>query len=385
MPNNTGLAAIWIISNSNHGTNTDRETQGRNTTMANETRRVAGVNPLAIKQASMLDELTFDHFDTVHTANLIKRTSAAIVRDDILRCFAPVTKGKGNDWSIIDAWPLADSGRTEDGEIDYSCNNPDYTKTINGKRTVWVSYFDTIVLRSPRAMALQSQKENISDTLKNTKNVTIGVKLEYEGDGKTLDTQLSSYKATFKNAVRLVQAERRAAEFYPELKIAFHRDTDGDVKQKAEPMMIFPQELPLVGINLTVSQFCKLDFELVHTSGETEPQKKWDILMSSLTREPPEKEDEDNIEITNSVRFETGAASMLDWLRSDKNVSSLYNKIDGKKNIGDVADYLLTIDGLATELDDIRTHFSRKIDLARDYINEREKEEEAADTAVKVA
>lgn len=345
--------------------------------MANENRRVAGVNPLAIQQASMLDDLTFDHFDTVHTANLIKRTSAAIVRDDIIRCFAPpVTKGKKDfDWSVIDAWPVVDSGRTEDGEIDFSCNNPDYTKTINGKRTVWVSYFDTIVLRSPRAMALAAQKENEADLLKNTKNVNIGMKLESEGTTKTLDTQLSAYKATFKNAVRLVQAERRAAEYYPELKVSFHRDTDGDVKQRAEPMMIFPQDLPLLGINLTVGQFCKLDFELVHTSGETDPQKKWDVLLSSLTREPPDTEDEDNIEITNSVRFETGAASMLDWLRTDKNVSKLYSKIDGTKNIGDVADYLMTLDGLATELDDVRSHFSRKIDLARDYIDNREKAE----------
>lgn len=344
--------------------------------MITEVRRVAGVNPLAIKQASMLDDATFEHFDVVHSANLIKRTSAAIVRDDILRCFAPEVKGKGRDWAIIDAWPTVDSGRTEDGEIDYSCNNPDWTKTINGKRTVWVSYFDTIVLRSPRAMAIQSEKENISDTLKNSKNVAIGQKLESEGDMKTLDTKLSAYKQTFKQAVRLVQAERHAAEYYPELKVMFHRDTDGDVKQKAEPMMIYPQELPLVGINLTVGQFTKLDFKLVADSQETEPQKKWDILLSSLTREPPEdQEDEDNIEITNSVRFETGAASMLEWLRSDKNISKLYSKIDGAKNIGDVADYLMTLDGLAVELDDVRSHFSRKIDLARDYIDNREKEQ----------
>src|SRR5271155_5379053 len=108
-----------------------------------EIRRVAGVNPLAIQQAAMLDDMFFDNANEVFAADLVKKTSAVVILSDIKRCFPE---------DIRKAWPRFDAGRTEDGEIDYTCNHPDWTKTLNGKRTVWVSYFDTIVLRAAKSM-----------------------------------------------------------------------------------------------------------------------------------------------------------------------------------------------------------------------------------------
>lgn len=304
--------------------------------------RVAGVNPLAIKQAAMLSDTVFDHLDVVAAADLVKKTSAVVILDDIKKCYTA---------AIRKAWPRVNSGRTEDGEVDTSENNPDYTKAISGKRTVWVSYIDTLVLRSAKAMAITAEIE----TLKESKPSGIGAELDRDEMVKTLSTKLGQYTQTFRKAVRLEQAEQAMAEYYPECKLSYRRDADGDIKQCAEPIKMYPQEEPLLGQNFTVSQFTGLDFKAVFDSGETDPAKKWEILMATKARGTQEDdgEDADNIDINNMPRFETGAASMLTLLEDGGFTSKLYSRFDKAKDIGEHADFIKTLDSLAIELNAI--------------------------------
>lgn len=306
-----------------------------------EIRRVAGVNPLAIQQASMLDDMFFSNAEAVFDADLVKKTSAVVILGDIKRCFSK---------EIRSAWPRFDTGRTEDGEIDFTCNNPDWTKTINGKRTVWVSYFDTIVLRAAKAMAILAEIENKKDIAKQEKKRFVAV--EIEAEIKTLTDQLSTYKQTFRKAIKLCQQEETANELYPEMKLKYRTDSEGNVKQIAEPIMIHPQELPGEVVNLTVTQFMSLDFSVV--VGETDPQKKWDALVATMTREKKEEEeDEDNIEINNWPRFETGAASMLSLLESGTFTTRMYAMWDKAKDIAPHADMIKTLVDLSIELNAI--------------------------------
>jgi len=318
--------------------------------MSNETRRVAGVNPKAIKEASLLDDGFFESADYVFAADLVKKTSAVVILTDIKRCFEP---------SIRKEWPKFDSGRTEDGEIDYTCNNPDWTKTLSGKRTVWVSYFDTHVLRAPKSMAITAQIENLRDQAKGEGGkVKKAQLLEYDSDIKTLETKLSSYKQTYRKAVKLLQQEERAAALYPEMKMSYRKDSDGNIKQCAEPIMCFPQELPLEGVNFTVTQFMSLDFEVEGLSEETDPQKRWDLLLSTMTREPPEgdEEDEDNINVNNWKRFETSSASTLHLLEQGQFTTLLYGRLDKAKEISTHADLIKTLVELSVEYNAIAQH-----------------------------
>jgi len=311
--------------------------------------RVAGVNPKAIKEASMLDDVFFEHFDVVFDADMVKKTSAVVIRDDILRCF---------DADIRKEWPLFDSGRTEDGEIDYSCNNPDWTKTVSGKRTIWVSYFDTHVMRSAKAMAITAKIENIRDTLKGESGkIKMQQKLDGEAEIKTLENKISSYKQTYRKAIKLVQQEARAAELYSELVVDFRKDQDGNVRQVAEPIMCYPAKLPLQGVNFTVTQFMSLNFYVEGLDTETDQQKKWDLLLSTMTREPPEdEEDVDNININNFKRFETGSASMLHLLEDGGFTTKLYGMVDKAKDISAHADLIKTLVDLSVEFNAIAQH-----------------------------
>jgi hypothetical protein len=314
-----------------------------------EHRRVAGVNPLAIKLAAKLPEEFFESADMVFDADLVKKTSAVVILPIIKSVY---TRDERK------VWPRLDAGRV-DGEVDYTCNNPDWTKAMNGKRTVWVSFFDTIVLRSAKAMAITSQIENV-ETLAKAEGKTsggIGIKLDRDSDVATLEAKLSSYKNTFRKAIRLMQAEEAAAEYYPEMKFSYRKDTDGGIKQCAEPIMAYPQELPLLGENFTVTQFTGLDFKAVQDSGETDPEKRWQILLATKAKGTSEDEDdEDNIEINNYKRFETGAASMLYYLEQAANTTKLYSTFDKAKEITSVADFIKTLVELAVELGSIAQH-----------------------------
>lgn len=331
--------------------------------------RVAGVNPLAISQAAMLDDTFFDHADTVVAADLIKKTTGATVYQDLLRCFGtPHKKGNTTVYTVSElmaAWPRIDTGNP-DRDQPLGEGNPDWTKAMSGKRQVWVSYFDTMVLRAPRAMAIVSEMENIADLIKAKPG--IGEQLNLEAQSATLANKLQQYKATFRKGVKLLQTMEAQAEHYPELKIDFRLDADGDVVQGVAPIMAYPQERPLLGQNFTVAQLCSVStvnpkfapltgWEVVSTSGETDPEKRWGIFLSTMTREVVEDEDdEDNITIGNAKQFETGAASMLHLMEQGSFTTSLYSKFDKAKDISAHADFIKTLVDLAVEFNSIAQH-----------------------------
>lgn len=328
--------------------------------------RVAGINTKAIEQAAMLDDTFFDHADTVVAADLIKKTTGATVYQDLLRCFGtPHKKGNTTVYTVSElmaAWPRIDTGNP-DRDQPLGEGNPDWTKAMNGKRQVWVSYFDTMVTRAPRAMAIVAEMENLSDLIK--AKPAIGERLDLEAKVDTLANKLQQYKATFRKGVKLLQTMEAAAEHYPELKIDFRLDADGDVIQGVAPVMAYPQERPLLGQNFTVAQLCSVStvnpkfapltgWEVVSTSGETDPEKRWDIFLSTMTRETQEDEDDaDNIEITNAKQFETAAASMLHLMEQGSFTTSLFSKIDKAKDISAHADFIKTLVDLAVEFNSL--------------------------------
>lgn len=321
--------------------------------MANST-RIAGVNPLAIEQASLLDDVFFDNLDIVFQADMIKKLSPVVIYNEVSR----LLKDKAD---IVQSWPKLGSGRTEDGEVDVSCNNPDWTKTLNGKRTVWVSYFDTLVLRSARCMAVQAEIDNLTDLFKNTKD--IGKQLDLEAEIATLNEKVKTYKATFRKGIKLLQQVTAQQDYYPTLVLRFSKDTDGNVKTTAKPIGMWPQENPLKAQNFTVSEFNALDFEVARqlcddNEKELSAEEQWEVLIATALRGTPDEENEedpDNIEINNFKRFETGAASMLHWFSNQANVTKILSTVD-KGKIDDTADMIRTLVELSDELAGIANH-----------------------------
>lgn len=318
--------------------------------------RIAGVNPKAIEQAALFGDEFFNVLDVVFEADMIKTISPVVVYNQIKDILAG-----DNAKGIVDTWPRLGSGRTEDGEIDTSCENPDWTKTLNGKRTVWVSFFDTIILRSKRAMAIQSEIENQTDLLSNEKNPI--KKLDISDEIKTLNKKLSSYKATFRKGVKLLQQVMEQNKYWPTLKLKFSKDADGNVKSITTPIRMWPQEEPLLGQAFTVSEFNALDFEAAYrqiedSEQELDAEQQWNLLMETAARGTPDDEDEedpDNLDVSNFKRFETSAASMLHWLGNSANTTKIYSVVD-KGTIADKADFIRTLVELSDEFAAIANH-----------------------------
>lgn len=351
------ISFISTIPNSNRG-QTRADSKGKGTTMAatSNSTRIAGVNPLAIEQAILLDDTFFDTLEVVFNADMIKALSPVVVYNELQRVLS-----SDNAKGIADAWPRLGSGRTEDGEVDTTCVNPDWTKTLNGKRTVWVSYFDTMILRSKRCMAVQSEIDNLTDLAKNEKSK--GKLMDYEDDIKTLNKRLSSYKATFRKGIKLLQQVHEQQEYFPDLKLVFSKDQDGNVKSVTTPIRMWPETDPLLGASFTVTEFNSLDFEtaaktIENSTDDLDAEKRWEILMLTAARGTPDDEDEedpDNLEVSNFKRFETSSASMLYWLNNSANTTKIYSTVD-KGKIEDHADFIRTLVELADELGNIANH-----------------------------
>lgn len=334
--------------------------------------RVGGYNPQAIAFAAKIDGKIIDDLDTIFEADLIKKAGKAVIRDDIVSIFQKKER---------DTMPRLDSGRVYGGEgvgwvVDRSTNNPDWTQVLDGKRTKWVSYFDTMVMRSPKGMAMVGEVENLKAQAKASEKPMTASDLLNKAE--TIEAQFKNWCLNFRGAMELLQTEDRAADMYPELSFNYRRGKDKSINVSVKyPIQAYDSAYPGGVENFTLSQFMGLEFEKVKTfvdqykegveNGTINELSKadlgnarWQVLLATKKREPETvEEDADNVDISNAVRFETASASMLHWLRNEQNVTRLSARFTNAKDIGNNAAYIETIVNLSIELNAIASELKK--------------------------
>lgn len=333
--------------------------------------RLAGINPVAIAMADKLNDQFFADADEALAAINHTRVMAIIIASDINAIFSA---------EDISSWPVVNTNKTDDEG--YDGNNPDYTKVLDGKKTTRVSFFDTIIDRSKWAVSIKAQIEKVSDALNEKEGCDKELKrmgqLHLTAEKKRLNDKLKDVKNLFRKGVRIVQQRALMEEQLPGIMFEYWTTPAGEIIPSSTPIVLSARGKSGIFQHMGIGSFTSLNVQealdtLDTLDHEATPHEQYDALIATSKKGADEEEaDEDNIEIINAKRFETGAASMLSYLLADKNVSRLYTTIDKAKSIDDHADFLLTLSGLATELSDIAEHFKAKIDKARDIVNERE-------------
>lgn len=331
--------------------------------------KLAGVNNAAIAFADKLNssDQFFADMETAVDATTHTKVAAIFIASDIGEIF---TKEE------IAGMPIVDTNKTDDEK--YEGNNPDWTKILDGKKTSRISYFNTMLDRSKWGISLTAELERIGDAIAGKEGCDKALKAKgkphMEAEKARVKDRQSIVRNLFRKAMRVVQQRAKLTDMMEGILFQYWTDKDGAIIPSPKPIMLSVPSKPGLFDNFSVSQFLSLDIdEAILNRTDNGDEATWTALIATLKKGADEEEevDDNNYNIDNDKKLETAAASMLTFLRDQKNVNRLFAKIDKAKNLDDVADYLLTLSGLATEFNDLAEHFAGRIEKASELVNKR--------------
>lgn len=327
------------------------------------TGRRGGVNPLAIELSAKISEQTFADLESTIDSTETLKISGIVLAFDVEKDFS---KEDIASMPIVDTAPVDANGvSTREGYIG-SSNNPDWTSVQEGKRTKWVSFFNTMLGHSKWLKDLEANIEAHVDA--ENKKEGHDKKLAAMGKGtrqaalQKLRGRRSIVQNTFRRGIAVVQQKQLVNQLFSGVvNFSYYEDGKGNLVASPSPIILQMVKKPDCFDTFSVTSFLGIDFQLAMDNRESDsPQATWDAILATLKRDEKPKLDPNNVVISNRDQFLSGAAAMLHWMNDETNMRGVYGQIDKAKSLDDVSHLIKTLCNLSIEYNDVFSHLQKK-------------------------
>lgn len=324
--------------------------------------RRGGTNPLAVELGKLIGPATITELENTVEADEYLQVNALLVSDLILKDFTP---------EQIARVPEVDTNKS--AKENYQGNNPDYTVIKEGKRESRLSFFDTMLSTTAKGTAKKKEIADMEAVVGSKEGASADLKRQFINPPERkahlarLRRQWAKMLAKYKQAWKVVQQKARLeSECGEYITYAVTKDSKGNVIPGPLPIYLEATGVPKGTArpydNFSVTSFLSLNVaEALEKREADTAMATWSALIDTLSKDEGDKEDPDNIAITNFKRFETGMASMLTFINENPEaVTKLIALINGAKDFSEVAGLAKTVGDLAGEFGQIKTHIQKR-------------------------